>query len=148
MLSHMPCRGEREEETGIINSLNRSLSLPPSFIFHHPLPSFYSLSSSLSCSAEISAKAPVRLSHDQHDGTDITTPQPGCQSTCVAMTTPACRQEACSEATGREEPRECVRQFPFPHTHTPLYFSSSRPFLSPAVATDCRVLCHTCTGTR
>ncbi|KAG7331125.1 hypothetical protein KOW79_005094 [Hemibagrus wyckioides] len=60
-----------------------------------------------SCSAEISAKAPVRLSHDQHDGTDITTPQPGCQSACVAMTTPACRQEACSEATGREEPREC-----------------------------------------
>ncbi|KAF5905871.1 si:dkey- isoform X1, partial [Clarias magur] len=60
-----------------------------------------------SCSAEINAKAPVRQSHDQHDGTDITTPQPGCQSACVAMTTPACRQEACSEATGREEPREC-----------------------------------------
>ncbi|KAK3543762.1 hypothetical protein QTP70_027175, partial [Hemibagrus guttatus] len=60
-----------------------------------------------SCSAEISAKAPVRLSHDQHDGTDITTPQPGCQSACVAMTTPACRQEACSEATGLEELREC-----------------------------------------
>ncbi|XP_053482958.1 uncharacterized protein si:dkey-91i10.2 [Ictalurus furcatus] len=60
-----------------------------------------------SCSAEISAKAPVRLSHDQHDGTDITTPQPRCQSSCVAMTMPACRQEACSEATGREEPREC-----------------------------------------
>ncbi|XP_047670812.1 uncharacterized protein si:dkey-91i10.2 isoform X2 [Tachysurus fulvidraco] len=60
-----------------------------------------------SCSAEISAKAPTRLSHDQHDGTDITTPQPGCQSACVAMTTLACRQEACSEATGREEPREC-----------------------------------------
>ncbi|KAI5621146.1 hypothetical protein C0J50_19081 [Silurus asotus] len=60
-----------------------------------------------SCSAEISAKAPVRLSHDQHNGTDITSPQPGCQSACVAMTTSACRQEACSEATGREEPREC-----------------------------------------
>ncbi|XP_053352299.1 uncharacterized protein si:dkey-91i10.2 [Clarias gariepinus] len=60
-----------------------------------------------SCSAEINGKAPVRLSHDQHDGTDITTPQPGCQSACVAMTTPACRQEACSEATGREEAREC-----------------------------------------
>ncbi|XP_072542002.1 uncharacterized protein arhgef49 [Salminus brasiliensis] len=63
-----------------------------------------------SCSADISAEASVRLSRDQDDGADIITPQPGRQSAHVAMTTPACREEACTEATGREgeQPAECV----------------------------------------
>ncbi|XP_007253545.3 uncharacterized protein si:dkey-91i10.2 [Astyanax mexicanus] len=57
-----------------------------------------------SCSADTSTEASVRLSHDRDDGTDIITPQPSRQSAQVAMPTPACGEEACTE----EEPAECV----------------------------------------
>ncbi|XP_062862742.1 uncharacterized protein si:dkey-91i10.2 [Trichomycterus rosablanca] len=62
-----------------------------------------------SCSAELSTEAPVRLPRDQHKSAEIITPQPGCQSACVSITTPACRQETCTEGTGRERghPGEC-----------------------------------------
>uniref|UniRef100_A0A7N6BKS0 Uncharacterized protein n=2 Tax=Anabas testudineus TaxID=64144 RepID=A0A7N6BKS0_ANATE len=66
-----------------------------------------------SCSAEISAEAPVRLSGDQDGGCDITTPSTDCQPSAVAMATPvtACRTEAGDETPagggGREEEGEC-----------------------------------------
>ncbi|KAK1789254.1 hypothetical protein P4O66_014872 [Electrophorus voltai] len=62
-----------------------------------------------SCSAEISAEAPVRLSRDRDDGADITAPQPGGRPAPVAMTTPARRGEACTEATGREGEQSAER---------------------------------------
>ncbi|XP_066541952.1 uncharacterized protein arhgef49 [Hoplias malabaricus] len=62
-----------------------------------------------SCSADIGPEAPVRVSRDPDDGADIITPQPGRQSAHVAMTTLACREEACTETTGQEgeKPAEC-----------------------------------------
>ncbi|KAL6484725.1 hypothetical protein MHYP_G00067700 [Metynnis hypsauchen] len=74
-----------------------------------------------SCSADISTEAPIRLSHDPNDGDDIITPQPSRQSACVAMTTPACGEEACTEATGREgeEPAECLGTAESSVTHAP-----------------------------
>ncbi|KAK2840106.1 hypothetical protein Q5P01_013846 [Channa striata] len=52
-----------------------------------------------SCSAEISAEAPVRLSGDQDGGCDITAPSTDCQPSAVAMATSAtaCRAEAGDE---------------------------------------------------
>ncbi|XP_051565226.1 uncharacterized protein si:dkey-91i10.2 isoform X2 [Myxocyprinus asiaticus] len=63
-----------------------------------------------SCSAEIAAETPVRLSRDRNDITDITTPQPSHQSAHVAMTTSACGEEACNEPTeqGGKAATECV----------------------------------------
>ncbi|XP_027879131.1 uncharacterized protein arhgef49 isoform X1 [Xiphophorus couchianus] len=68
-----------------------------------------------SCSAEISAEAPVKLSGDRDGGCDITAPSPDCQPLAVAMATPttACRAEAGDEASAgeaageREEAGEC-----------------------------------------
>ncbi|XP_052003977.1 uncharacterized protein LOC127658638 [Xyrauchen texanus] len=60
-----------------------------------------------SCSAEIAAETPVRLSRERNDITDITTPQPNHQSAQVAMTTSACGEEACFQPTG-QAPTECV----------------------------------------
>ncbi|XP_056321222.1 uncharacterized protein si:dkey-91i10.2 isoform X2 [Danio aesculapii] len=61
-----------------------------------------------SCSAEIAAETPVRLSREPDDVTGIT--QPCHQSACVAMTTRACGEEACTEPTGRrgKADTECV----------------------------------------
>nr|XP_046259909.1 uncharacterized protein si:dkey-91i10.2 isoform X2 [Scatophagus argus] len=65
-----------------------------------------------SCSAEISAEAPVRLSGDRDGVSDITTPSTDCQPSAVAMATPAtaCRAEAGDKTPlggGREEAGEC-----------------------------------------
>ncbi|XP_035459756.2 uncharacterized protein si:dkey-91i10.2 [Scophthalmus maximus] len=71
-----------------------------------------------SCSAEISAETPVRLSGDRHGGCDITAPSTDCQPSAVAMATSAtsaCRAEAADETPagggggggGREEAEEC-----------------------------------------
>ncbi|CAJ1079146.1 uncharacterized protein si:dkey-91i10.2 [Xyrichtys novacula] len=64
-----------------------------------------------SCSAEISAEAPVRLSADQDGGCDITAPSTDCQPSAVAMATSAtaCGAEAGDEtpAGGGEEAAEC-----------------------------------------
>ncbi|XP_008291404.1 uncharacterized protein arhgef49 [Stegastes partitus] len=68
-----------------------------------------------SCSAEISAEAPVRLSGDRDGGCDITAPSTDCQPSAVAMATSAtaCGAEAGDEAPagegggGREEAGEC-----------------------------------------
>ncbi|KAK2905789.1 uncharacterized protein arhgef49 isoform X2 [Channa argus] len=68
-----------------------------------------------SCSAEISAEAPVRLSGDQDGGCDITAPSTDCQPSAVAMATSAtaCRAEAGDETPAggggerREEAGEC-----------------------------------------
>ncbi|XP_036401583.1 uncharacterized protein si:dkey-91i10.2 [Megalops cyprinoides] len=60
-----------------------------------------------SCSAEITAEAPVRLSRDQN-GADITAPQPARQSSAVSMTMPACSTEDHNKpAAGGGEPAEC-----------------------------------------
>ncbi|XP_045909525.1 uncharacterized protein si:dkey-91i10.2 [Micropterus dolomieu] len=66
-----------------------------------------------SCSAEISAEAPVRLSGDRDGGCDITAPSTDCQPSAVAMATSAtaCGTEAGDETPagggGREEAGEC-----------------------------------------
>ncbi|XP_034549069.1 uncharacterized protein si:dkey-91i10.2 [Notolabrus celidotus] len=64
-----------------------------------------------SCSAEISAEAPVRLSADRDGGCDITAPSTDCQPSAVAMATSAtaCGAEAGDEtpAGGGEEAAEC-----------------------------------------
>ncbi|XP_040004794.1 uncharacterized protein si:dkey-91i10.2 [Xiphias gladius] len=68
-----------------------------------------------SCSADISAEAPVRLSGDRDGGCDITAPSTDCQPSAVAMATSAtaCGAEAGDEtpagggAGGREEAGEC-----------------------------------------
>lgn len=83
-------------------SLSLSRSVPPSPLL------------STSCSAGISAEAPVRLSGDQDGGSDITAPSTDCQPSAVAMATSAtaCRAEAGDETPaggGREEAGECVR---------------------------------------
>lgn len=79
--------------------------IPPSLSFSPPL--------STSCSAEISAEAPVRLSGDRDGGSDITSPLTDCQPSAVAMATSAtaCGAEAGDETPleGGEEPAECVR---------------------------------------
>uniref|UniRef100_UPI003AAAE951 uncharacterized protein arhgef49 n=1 Tax=Centroberyx gerrardi TaxID=166262 RepID=UPI003AAAE951 len=54
-----------------------------------------------SCSAEISAEAPVRLSGDRDGGADITAPPTDCQSSPVAMATSA---TACGAEAGDETP--------------------------------------------
>ncbi|XP_047456783.1 uncharacterized protein si:dkey-91i10.2 [Mugil cephalus] len=54
-----------------------------------------------SCSAEISAEAPVRLSGDRDGGCDITAPSTDCQPSAVAMATSA---TACGTEAGDEEP--------------------------------------------
>ncbi|XP_039673910.1 uncharacterized protein si:dkey-91i10.2 isoform X2 [Perca fluviatilis] len=66
-----------------------------------------------SCSAEISAEAPVRLSGDRDGGCDITTPLADCQPSAVAMATSAtaCRAEVGDETPaggrGRVDAGEC-----------------------------------------
>ncbi|XP_017276610.1 uncharacterized protein si:dkey-91i10.2 [Kryptolebias marmoratus] len=66
-----------------------------------------------SCSAEISAEAPVRLSGDRDGGCDITASSADCQTSAVAMATAAttaCRAEAGDVAPARgdgEEAGEC-----------------------------------------
>ncbi|XP_039890733.1 uncharacterized protein si:dkey-91i10.2 [Simochromis diagramma] len=66
-----------------------------------------------SCSAEISAETPVRLSGDRDGGCDITAPSSDCQPSAVAMATSAtaCGAKAGEEAPagegGREEAGEC-----------------------------------------
>ncbi|XP_070694514.1 uncharacterized protein arhgef49 [Pempheris klunzingeri] len=66
-----------------------------------------------SCSAEISAEAPVRLSGDRDGGCDITAPSTDCQPSAVAMATSAtaCGAEAGDETpaggVGGEEAGEC-----------------------------------------
>ncbi|XP_060909084.1 uncharacterized protein si:dkey-91i10.2 isoform X1 [Labrus mixtus] len=63
-----------------------------------------------SCSAEISAEAPVRLSADRDGGCDITAPSTDCQPSAVAMATSAtaCEAEAGDETpAGGEEAAEC-----------------------------------------
>ncbi|XP_067117208.1 uncharacterized protein arhgef49 [Osmerus mordax] len=60
-----------------------------------------------SCSAEISAEAPVRMSGDHDDGADITAPPPACQSSTVSMATTPCGVAGCDEPAGAEEPAEC-----------------------------------------
>ncbi|XP_018552068.1 uncharacterized protein si:dkey-91i10.2 isoform X2 [Lates calcarifer] len=65
-----------------------------------------------SCSAEISTKAPVRLSGDRDGGCNITTPSTDCQPITVAMATSAtaCRAEADDKTPaggGGEEAGEC-----------------------------------------
>ncbi|KAM4557953.1 uncharacterized protein arhgef49 isoform 1-T2 [Odontesthes bonariensis] len=67
-----------------------------------------------SCSAEISAEAPVRLSGDRDGGCDITASSADCQPSAVAMATSAtaCRANAGDEAPageggGSEEAGEC-----------------------------------------
>ncbi|XP_026150475.1 uncharacterized protein arhgef49 [Mastacembelus armatus] len=66
-----------------------------------------------SCSAEISAEAPVRLSGDRGRVCDITAPSTDCQPSAVAMATSAtaCRADAGDETPagggGREEAGEC-----------------------------------------
>lgn len=100
-------------------SLVLLLFLPP---IHSPFSPSISLSRSVppspllstSCSAGISAEAPVRLSGDQDGGSDITAPSTDCQPSAVAMATSAtaCRAEAGDETPaegGREEAGECVR---------------------------------------
>ncbi|KAM3607658.1 uncharacterized protein V6R79_011422 [Siganus canaliculatus] len=54
-----------------------------------------------SCSAEISAEAPVRLSGDRDGGCDITGPSTDCQPSAVAMATSA---TACGAEAGDETP--------------------------------------------
>uniref|UniRef100_A0A3Q1EBZ2 Rho guanine nucleotide exchange factor 49 n=1 Tax=Acanthochromis polyacanthus TaxID=80966 RepID=A0A3Q1EBZ2_9TELE len=54
-----------------------------------------------SCSAEISAEAPVRLSGDRDGGCDITTSSTDCQPSAVAMATSA---TACGAEAGDEAP--------------------------------------------
>ncbi|XP_055734370.1 uncharacterized protein LOC129821099 [Salvelinus fontinalis] len=68
-----------------------------------------------SCSAEIAAaEAPVRLSGDQDESTDITAPPPDCHSSAVSMTTTtACGAESCDKpvaggAGGEELAAECL----------------------------------------
>uniref|UniRef100_A0A672T7E0 Uncharacterized LOC107555352 n=2 Tax=Sinocyclocheilus grahami TaxID=75366 RepID=A0A672T7E0_SINGR len=63
-----------------------------------------------SCSAEIAAESPIRLSREQNDVTDITAPQPSHQSAHVAMTTSACGEEACTKPVGQrgKAATECV----------------------------------------
>ncbi|XP_059417809.1 uncharacterized protein LOC132152885 isoform X2 [Carassius carassius] len=63
-----------------------------------------------SCSAEIAAETPVRLSREHNDVTNITAPQPSHQSAYVAMTTSACGEEACTEPVGQrgKVATECV----------------------------------------
>ncbi|XP_068184534.1 uncharacterized protein arhgef49 [Antennarius striatus] len=53
-----------------------------------------------SCSAENSAKTPIRLSGDQDECADITGPSTGCQPSAVAMatSTTVCKAEAATEA--------------------------------------------------
>ncbi|XP_061579056.1 uncharacterized protein si:dkey-91i10.2 isoform X2 [Cololabis saira] len=65
-----------------------------------------------SCSTEISAEAPVRLSGDRDGSCDITTPSADCQPSAVAMATSAtaCRAEADDEVPageGGEGAEEC-----------------------------------------
>ncbi|XP_046903482.1 uncharacterized protein si:dkey-91i10.2 isoform X2 [Hypomesus transpacificus] len=60
-----------------------------------------------SCSAEISAEAPVRMSGDHDDGADITAPPPACQSSTVSMATTPCGAAGCDEPAGAKEPAEC-----------------------------------------
>uniref|UniRef100_UPI0037E81521 uncharacterized protein arhgef49 n=1 Tax=Semicossyphus pulcher TaxID=241346 RepID=UPI0037E81521 len=65
-----------------------------------------------SCSAEISAEAPVRLSGDRDGGCDIIAPSTDCQPSAVAMATSAtaCRAEAGDKTPaggGGEEAAEC-----------------------------------------
>ncbi|XP_069389024.1 uncharacterized protein arhgef49 [Paralichthys olivaceus] len=54
-----------------------------------------------SCSAEISAETPVRLSGDRHGCCDITAPSTDCQPSAVAMATSA---TACGAEAGDETP--------------------------------------------
>lgn len=88
-------------------SLHPSLSRPPLYVHLPPL--------FTSCSAEISAETPVRLSGDRDGGCDITAPSADCQPSAVAMATSAtaCGAKAGEEAPagegGREEAGECVR---------------------------------------
>lgn len=94
-------------------------SQSPTLLFTHlsPSPPLYVHLPPLftSCSAEISAETPVRLSGDRDGGCDITAPSADCQPSAVAMATSAtaCGAEAGEEAPagegGREEAGECVR---------------------------------------
>lgn len=94
-------------------------SQSPTLLFTHlsPSPPLYVHLPPLftSCSAEISAETPVRLSGDRDGGCDITAPSADCQPSAVAMATSAtaCGAKAAEEAPagegGREEAGECVR---------------------------------------
>ncbi|XP_041857800.1 uncharacterized protein si:dkey-91i10.2 [Melanotaenia boesemani] len=100
-----------------------------------------------SCSAEISAEAPVRLSGDRDGGCDITTSSTDCQPSAVAMATSAtaCRAEAGNEAPagegggGSEEAGEC-------HTSLGCRRSSSDAAYEPAKTVraqrECRLRPH------
>ncbi len=85
----------------------------------------FSLPRCSSCSAEIAAETPVRLSREKNDVTDITAPQPSHQSAHVAMTTSACGEEACTEPAGQQgkAATECVRNAAV--SCTPLYIITS-----------------------
>ncbi|KAF7215359.1 uncharacterized protein arhgef49 [Nothobranchius furzeri] len=100
-----------------------------------------------SCSAEISAEAPIRLSGDRDGGCDITASSADFQPSAVAMATPAtaCRSEAGDEAPeggeggGRGEAGEC-------HTGLGCRRSSSDAAYEPAEAVraqrECRLRPH------
>lgn len=108
--------------------LSLSLRVPPSPLL------------SASCSAEISAEAPVRLSGDRDGGSDITAPSADCQPSAVAMATTATARgaEAGDETPavgGRGGEGECVRNISFisiPSSVSPLRLCRPRlrrPFL-------------------
>ncbi|KAI1884946.1 hypothetical protein AGOR_G00215130 [Albula goreensis] len=93
-----------------------------------------------SCSAEITAEAPVRLSRDQ-DGADITAPQPARQSSAVSMTMPACSTEDHNKpAAGGGEPAEC--QQPSPGCRRSSSDAAYEPADSAKTQRECRLRPH------
>ncbi|KAJ8351634.1 hypothetical protein SKAU_G00231100 [Synaphobranchus kaupii] len=92
-----------------------------------------------SCSAEITAEAPVRLARDR-DGADITPPQPARQSTAVSMTMPACSTEDHNKpAAGGGEPAE--RQ-PSPGCRRSSSDAAYEPADSAKTQRECRLRPH------
>lgn len=112
----------------------RFVSLPLTFSFSSPpLP--------VSCSAEISAEAPVRLSGDRDGGCDVASADR--RPSAVAMVTPATarRAEAGDEslAGGGEEAGGCVRTlFFYVYFISPFYFHT-RPFRYRCSAAEKRI---------
>ncbi|XP_076858837.1 uncharacterized protein arhgef49 [Brachyhypopomus gauderio] len=94
-----------------------------------------------SCSAEISAEAPVRLSRDRDDGADITAPRPRGRLAPVAMTTPAREGEACGEATGHEGEEEAERA-PGPGCRRSSSDAAYEPAESVRAQRECRLRPH------
>lgn len=116
-LPHLACA---PPPLSIFSSLLLPFTPPPThtLIPHSSLPLSPCAAISASCSAEISAEAPVRLSGDRDGGSDITAPSADCQPSAVAMATTAtaCGAEAGDETPavgGRGGEGECVRDISF-----------------------------------